>query len=358
MPRPLSGRTPLDELTTAIRRVAAVKAALELDVFTYIENGNRSLPAFCRATGFNERAARLLLDALSNMGLLVRTEFEYTLSPTAETFLVKGKREYLGDVLLAQWAWEARGQTARAVRGNKPLNAWLELNQNLPRAPQTWYDPNAALQEFAAVWDQIAFEFAPNANVHVLGFGIEAGLRALGLLQKFARAKLVVLDHSAQLPRLRAFVEASPMSEWRKRVEYQEGDWLAPLPTDAYDLVVVDTLTETRTIEENIGILHNAHEALKMGGWILVRAAMEEDDRRGPGLVPLWALDLLLSTVEADVYTRTEYRGMLEAAGFFDVQPVGDRLNLWTARRLPPPPPPPPVNTLAPDFIPSPEQLT
>src|SRR5581483_2788392 len=206
MPRPLSGRTPLDELTTAIRRVAAVKAALELDVFTYIENGNRSLPAFCRATGFNERAARLLLDALSNMGLLVRTEFEYTLSPTAETFLVKGKREYLGDVLLAQWAWEARGQTARAVRGNKPLNAWLELNQNLPRAPQTWYDPNA-------------FEFAPNANVHVLGFGIEAGLRALGLLQKFARAKLVVLDHSAQLPRLRAFVEVSPMSEWRKRVE-------------------------------------------------------------------------------------------------------------------------------------------
>ncbi|MCG3139973.1 MAG: 3-hydroxy-5-methyl-1-naphthoate 3-O-methyltransferase [Anaerolineae bacterium] len=351
MPRPLSGRAPLDELTTALRRVAAVKAALELEVFTQIANDNRSLPAFCRATGLSERAARLLLDALANMGLLVRTEFEYTLAPTAETFLVKGKPEYLGDVLVAQWAWDARGQTARAVRGNKPLNAWLELNRNLPRAPQTWYDPHAAQAEFGAVWEQIEFEFAPNAALNVLAFGIEAGLRALGLLQKFTRAKLTVLDHAAQFARLRPLTEALQL---QKRVVEQAGEWLGPLPEDAYDVAVVDTLTETRSIEENIGILHNAHEALKMGGWILLRAAMEEDDRRGPGLVPLWALDLLLSTVDADVYTRTEYRGMLEAAGFFEVRPVGERLNLWTARRLPPPPPPPPVADVAPDFIPDP----
>ena len=351
MARPLSGRTHLDELTTALRRVAAVKAALELDVFTHIEKDNRSLPAFCRATGLSDRAARLLLDALSNMGLLVRTEFEYTLSPTAETFLVKGKKEYLGDVLLAQWAWEARGQTARAVRGNKPLNAWLELNRNLSRAPQTWYDAPAAQQEFVAVWDEIEFEFTANANLHVIAFGIEAGLRALGLLQKFSRAKLVVLDHAAQFPRLRPVVESLQL---QKRVQEQEGEWLTPLPEDTYDLVVVDTLTETRSIEENIGVLHNAHESLKMGGWILLRAAMEEDDRHGPGLVPLWALDLLLSTVDADVYTRTEYRGMLEAAGFFQIKAIGERLNLWTARRLPPPPPPPPVADVAPDFIPDP----
>lgn len=355
MPRPLSGRTHLDELTMSIRRVAAVKAALELDVFSHIDKGNRSLPAFCRVTGFNERAARLLLDALSNIGLLARTEFEYTLAPTAETFLVKGKKEYLGDVLLAQWAWEARGQTARAVRGNKPLNAWLELNQNLSRAPQTWYDAHAAQQEFVAVWNEVPLDTQSNAALNLVALGIEAGLRALGVLQQFARAKLLVLDHDAQFPRLRVVVETLQLS---KRVEYQPGDWLAPLSADTYDLVVVDTITETRTIEENIGILHNAHESLKMGGWILLRAAMEEDDRRGPGLVPLWALDLLLGTVDADVYTRTEYRGMLEAAGFFEVKPVGERLNLWTARRLPPPPPPPPVDTLAPDFIPSPEQLT
>ncbi|HZQ06413.1 MAG TPA: methyltransferase dimerization domain-containing protein [Anaerolineae bacterium] len=355
MPRPLTGRNTLDELTTSVRKAAALKAALELDVFSRIAEGNRSLPAFCRATGFNERAARLLLDALANMGLMQRTDFEYTLSPTAETYLVKGKPEYYGEVLLTQWAWEARAQTARAVRNNKPLNAWLEINQSEPRAPLTWYDPETARNEFATVWDEIQMDAQSNAALNVLAFGVEAGLRALSLLQKFSRAKLLVLDHTGQFPRLRTLVESL---QFNKRVEWQEGDWLAPLTADHYDLVIVDTITETRSIEENIGVLHHAHESLKLGGWIVLRAAMEEDDRRGPGLVPLWAIDLLLGSVEADVYTRTEYRGMLEAAGFFDVKPVGERLNLWTARRLPPPPPPPPVDTLAPDFIPAPEVLT
>ncbi len=354
MARPLSGRKDLDELTTNVRKAAALKAAIELDVFSRIAEGNHSLPAFCRATGFSERSARLLLDALANMGYLARTEFEYTLSPSAEMFLVKGKKEYLGEVLLAQWAWEARGNTARAVRSNKPLNAWLELNRNLPRALAAWHDPEAARQDFAPAWEQIAFEFQAHAPLQLLAIGIEAGLRTLTLLEKFSRAKLIVLDYTAQFERLRPVVERAQL---HKRVEYQEGDWLTALPTDTFDLVMVDTLTETHSIEENIGILHNAHESLKMGGWIVLRAAMEEDDRRGPGMVPLWGLDVLLGSVDADVYTRTEYRGMLEASGFFKVEPVGERLNVWTARRLPPPPPPPPVPDLAPDFIPAPEVL-
>lgn len=354
MPRPLTGRKDLDELTTHVRKAAALKAGLELDVFTRIAEGNHSLPAFCRATGLSERAARLLLDALSNMGYLARSDFEYVLSPAAETLLVKGKPEYLGDFLLAQWAWDARGNTARAVRSNKPLNAWLETTRNLPRALATWYDPETALQEYAPVWEGIPFEFQPNAALHFLAFGVEAGLRALAMLQKFSRAKLLVLDHAPQFERLRTVTESLQL---HKRVEFQEGDWLAALPTDTYDVVIVDTITESQSIEDNIGVLHNAHEALKMGGWIVLRAAMEEDDRRGPGMVPLWGLDVLLGSIDADVYTRTEYRGMLEASGFFKVEPVGDRLNVWTARRLPPPPPAPPVVDLAPDFIPPPEVL-
>ncbi len=351
MARLLTGRKELDELTTNVRKAAALRAALELDVFSRIAEGNYSLPAFCRVTGFSERAARLLLDALANTGYLARTDFEYTLSPTAETFLVKGKSEYVGDVLLAQWAWEPRGNVARAVRSNKPLNTWLEIYRELPRALMTWHDPEAARQEFEAVWDEIAFKFQPNAQLQCLAFGIEAGLRGLTLLQKFVRAKLVVLDEPSQFARLRPMVETLAL---HKRVEYQESEWLAPLPADTFDLVIVDTITETHNIEQNIGILHTAHEALKMGGWIVLRAAMEEDDRRGPGMVPLWALDVLLGSVDADVFTRTEYRGMLEASGFFKVEPVGERLNVWTARRLPPPPIAPPAVDVAPDFIPDP----
>ncbi|MCC7162839.1 MAG: hypothetical protein IT331_10135 [Anaerolineae bacterium] len=352
MARPLTGRKDLDELTTSVRKAAALKAAIELDIFSRIAEGNYSLPAFCRVTGLNERAARLLLDALANMGYLSRTDFEYTLSPTAETYLVRGGREYLGEVFLAQWAWDARGNTARAVRTNKPLNAWAETYRGLPRALATWHDPEAARQEFAPVWDELALEFQPNAQLQFLAFGIEAGLRMLSLLQKFGRARLTVRDEQQYLERLNVVVEGMQL---HKRVEASAAEWLAPLPADTFDAAMLDTITEAHSIEMNIGILHNVHDSLKMGGWVALRAAMEEDDRRGPGMVPLWALDILLGSADADVYTRTEYRGMLEASGFFKVEAVGERLNLWTARRLPPPPPPPAVPDLAPDFIPAPE---
>ena len=50
MARPLAGRKELDELTTNVRKAAALKAALELDVFSRIAEENFSLPAFCRVT--------------------------------------------------------------------------------------------------------------------------------------------------------------------------------------------------------------------------------------------------------------------------------------------------------------------
>ena len=81
----------------------------------------------------------------------------------------------------------------------------------------------SARQEFAPVWEAIAFEFLPNAGLHFLAFGVEAGLRALVMLQKFAVAKLSVLDHAPQFARLKSVAEAMQL---HKRVEFQEGDWL------------------------------------------------------------------------------------------------------------------------------------
>jgi hypothetical protein len=163
----------------------------------------------------------------------------------------------------------------------------------------------------------------------------------------------LIVDKSTALDSLRAVIDGL---EYKAQIEFLEGDWLsATLPADSFDLAFVDSITAFRKLEENIGILHRALEALAMGGRILLRAWMADDDRKGPGWIPLAGLDLLLASVDGDIYTVTEYRGMLEAAGFFEVTQVGEQSGILTARRLPPPPPPPPSATVAPDFIPPPE---
>jgi O-methyltransferase/methyltransferase family protein len=362
MPKPskedLPYRTPLDEFVRGVRKGAALKAALELEIFTRIAEGHRSLPALLRVSGMNERGARLLLDALANIGLLVKSPFEYSLSPAADTFLVKGKATYHGEALLAQLAWDMRGQVARSVRSGKPAGGTAGEGGTrlmVTYAGANWTNWESAIQEFAETWDQLEMGTPANTGLRALGFGVEAGLRLLGLAERDHTTRFLVVDTPPALAPLRSIVEGL---ESKSQIGFMEGDWFSVvLPAESHDLVFVDSITAYRNFEQNIGILHRAFEALATGGRILLHAMMSDDDRKGPGWVPLAGLDLLLASVDGDIYTVTEYRGMLEAAGFFEVKQVGEQTGILTARRIPSPPPPPPALTIAPDFIPPPEAL-
>ena len=346
-------RESLDELTDSVRKAAALKAALELEIFTRISEGHRSLPALLRSTGFSERGVRLLLDALGNIGLLVKSNFEYSLSPTADTYLVKGKPLYYGDVLLAQFAWDTRGQLAKSVRSGRA--------QPSPSADGSaysvadWARWENIVEEFSRVWQELGVARANETGLRALAFGAGAALRMLSLARQNPKTQLLVVDSPPALASLRAAVEPFAL---KAQFEWLEGTWSSvSLPSQPFDLAFVNAVTMYRSFEENIGILHRALLALEMGGRIVLRAPMADDDRRGPDLIPLFGLDILTASAEGDIYTTTEYRGMLEAAGFFEVRQVGERRDSLTARRLPPPPPLPPAPTVAPDFIPPPQTL-
>jgi hypothetical protein len=362
MPKPPKDDSPnrdsLDEFIHGARQAAALKAAVELEVFTRIAEGHRSLPAFLRVTGLNERGARLLLDALSNIGLLTKSPFEYSLTPTAENFLVKGKPAYYGDAILAQLAWDARGNVTKSVRTGKPISALL-TNAGAPplspRASATWIDWQAIVDDFAAVWTQLDVSTGGKPGVRAVALGVEAGLRMLSIVRGESNARLVVVDAETEFPRLKSVVDSLQLGT---QLEWVAGDYAQPpLPAEPFDVCMVDSITESLSLETNIGMLHRAIEALAMGGQIVLRAAIADDDRLGPQLVPLLGLDILIGSAQGDVYTQTEYRGMLEAAGFFEVKPIGGHSGLLSARRALPPPPPPAAATVAPDFIPPPETL-
>lgn len=351
-------RSPFEEFVRGVRKASALKAALELELFTKIAEGHRSLPALLRDSGMNERGARLLLDALANIGLLVKSPVDYSLSSAAETYLVKGKSTYFGDALLAQLAWDLRGQVGRSVKSGKPGGGTAAeggtrlLQANLG---SSWTNWQSVVQEFDEYWDQLAKGETRPSGLRALGLGAEAGLRAVALLQHDSTSSLLVVDSAPALVPLRMIVDSL---ECKSQVRFLECDWsVLDLPKESFELALVDSITAFRNFEENIGILHRALEALIMGGRIMLRGLILDDDRKGPGWVPLAGLDLLLASSEGDIYTVTEYRGMLEAAGFFEVRQVGEQSVLLTARRIPPPPPPPPAATVAPDFIPPQEQL-
>src|SRR5262249_23070967 len=80
----------------AYQRSAALKTALELNLFTAIQEGSRDTQAIGKAIGAPERGVRILCDFLTSLGFLRKTSRTYELTPDSATFLSKRSPAYLG----------------------------------------------------------------------------------------------------------------------------------------------------------------------------------------------------------------------------------------------------------------------
>src|ERR1044072_2632586 len=80
----------------AHQRTEALKAAIELEVFTAIGEGNTTASAIANRCQTAERGMRILCDYLTIMGMLTKQGNEYALTLDSATFLDKRSPAYLG----------------------------------------------------------------------------------------------------------------------------------------------------------------------------------------------------------------------------------------------------------------------
>ncbi|MCX7837924.1 MAG: hypothetical protein N2559_00485, partial [Anaerolineae bacterium] len=152
-------RDVLEDIAFGLAKATALKAAIELEIFTRIAEGHRTVPALARLGGLTERGTRILLDALVFMGLLSKAHTEYKLSPTAEAFLVKGKPTYSGDAMLGDFAGDARGHLSRTIRTGKLSQpaAFTEAFEPIWAgwAASVLVDWQARAERAEALWDKV-----------------------------------------------------------------------------------------------------------------------------------------------------------------------------------------------------------
>ncbi len=331
-----ANRDVLDEIEFGLLRATVLKAAIELEIFTRIAEGHRTVPALSRIGGTNERGTRILLDALCFIGLLTKQHTEYKLSPTAEAFLVKGKPSYYGDALLGDYAWDARGQLSKLLRTGKPI---------LPAATSdafetTWAGAAASnladwqrqVESANAFWDKVGVSMDGVKSLRVLDVACGSGLVSFALAKRYSVVRLTAIDRPMVLPYVKQIAEAMGVAG---QVTLQAGDALAlDLRAESFDVILFGNITGYLSPEQNIGMFRKAYEALAPNGRIVIAAPISDDDRKGPGQVPVAGIDLLLFSPEGDIYTFVEYRGMLETAGFSEVTGHKDDWGLISARRI------------------------
>src|SRR6185295_6901938 len=80
----------------AYQKSAALKASIELDLFTAIARGSRKPEEIAKAVGASVRGTRILCDFLTLNGFLRKESDAYFLTVTSEMFLNRNSPAYFG----------------------------------------------------------------------------------------------------------------------------------------------------------------------------------------------------------------------------------------------------------------------
>lgn len=83
----------------AYQKSAALKTAIDLELFTAIDEGARTAAAVAARTKVSERGARILCDYLTVNKLLAKSDGLYQLVPESAAFLSKRSPAYLGTIV-------------------------------------------------------------------------------------------------------------------------------------------------------------------------------------------------------------------------------------------------------------------
>jgi ubiquinone/menaquinone biosynthesis C-methylase UbiE len=306
------------ETMTAYQRTAALKAAIDLDLFMAIGEGHTSVSALANRVGATERAVRILSDSLVVLGFLVKTENSYGLCPDSAMFLDKRSPAYVG--------------TATKFMASEPV---LEGFRDLAAIART--DPGQSSAGHAEDlkddnWAEFARSMVPmvhgvaamaaklidhDSSIKVLDVAAGHGIFGIAVAQQNPNAKITAVDWPVVLA---VAEENAKRFGVKGRYELLPGDALEVEFGTGFDVVLIPNFMHLWDRATNMRLLKKVHGALAPKGQIIIVEFVPGENRVTPPIAALFALSMLANTTAGDVYTASEHRAMLKEAGFTDCQ--------------------------------------
>jgi len=300
---------------TAYQRTFALKAAVELDVFTAIGEGATTVAALAARTGASERGLRMLCDRLVVEGFLTKADGRYGLAPEAATFLDKRSPAYLGSMLefiAGPHVVEGYARLTEAVRrGGTALEAG---GAEAPEHPM-WVAFARAMTPGAMVMADALANLLGPVSGEVLDVAAGHGMFGITLAQRNPGVRVVALDWANVLAVAVEHARAAGVAE---RFRTLPGSAFEVELGGPYALVLLPNFLHHFDEATNTRFLQKVRPALAKGGRVAIVEFVPNDDRVTPPEAAAFALTMLAGTPAGDAYTFAELSRMLDAAGFPD----------------------------------------
>lgn len=303
----------------AHQRTAALRAAIELDVFRAVGQGPGDVASIARHAKASERGIRILCDFLVINGLLKKEDGRYNHTPSSAAFLdpaspnclasiasflslpaVREPYERLADVVRS-------GRTVLPGEGSvEPENPiWVEFAQSM--APM--------MAPMAGPLGAIVLE-GRNGPMRVLDIAAGHGLFGIEIAKQNPQAHVTGLDWA---PVLRVALENARKAGVQDRYDLLPGSAFEVDFGGPYDAVLLTNFLHHFDVETCVGLLKKVRGSLKPGGCVATLEFVPNEDRVSPPIPAAFSLGMLAATAGGDAYTFRDLSDMHREAGFDSV---------------------------------------
>jgi ubiquinone/menaquinone biosynthesis C-methylase UbiE len=310
-------RGAFNEVNFAFAPSLILWTALELGVFTAIENGATSVDRIAATVKCSEKGARRILNCLVAMNFLEKHNESYQLNDLSRDYFLPSSENYVGHLFLSAAQLVRYWLTLpEAVRTGRPT---LEL---FPIEERETYNLQIveALYQFhkKSAWELARrLPHTPSLS-KILDVAAGSAVWSLPFAVQCPQVEVTAVDFPAVLEITRKLARRLRVEE---RYRFIAGD-LREMDFGAsrYDLALLGHICHSEGPRRTEELIQKCFRALRVGGQLLILDYTVDEKRKSDLLALVLALNALLGSEEGDTFTFSEYHTWLRQAGFISVE--------------------------------------
>jgi 2-polyprenyl-3-methyl-5-hydroxy-6-metoxy-1,4-benzoquinol methylase len=300
----------------AYQRTEALKAAIELETFTAIGEGNATAAEIAKRCGASERGTRILCDFLCVLGFINKEGNRYGLTQDSAVFLDKRSPAYLGGTIEFM-------ATEKLTDNFRNFAAVVRKGGSVDEEGGTVAPDNPIWVKFArGMVPLIAMpaasmaklvDTAANQKLKILDIAAGHGLFGIAFATNNQQAEIVALDWPKVLEVAKENAQKAGVAD---RYSTIEGSAFDVEFGSGYDLILLTNFLHHFDSPTCEALLRKVHDALADGGRAVTLEFVPNEDRISPPDAAAFSVMMLGSTPSGDAYTFPELERMFANAGF------------------------------------------
>ena len=297
-------------------KTAVLHAAVKMDVFTTIGDGQLAASEICRQLNAVPRGMERLLDALVAMELLVKIDGIYANSPSGQTFLSKDSAQYIGHIIMHHHHLvESWSKLDQAVQSGTPIRSRSSFSKEEWRESFLLGMFNMAMGLAPKLVPQIDL----STRKHLLDLGGGPGTYAIHFCLNNPGLHAAVYDLPTTRPFAEKIIKQFNLSD---RINFSDGNYLTDPIEGHYDVAWLSHILHGEGPEECRLIIQKAVDALDPQGMIIIHEFILNNRMDGPLFPALFSLNMLLGTESGQSYSEQQLTDMLLTAGIKNIRRI------------------------------------